>query len=251
MIRFYKKVRDFNWKYAFGEVSLIFIGITLAVWFNNWNQRRIDTGKKFQYFSSLKSDLQSDVIHYEELIVANNQRMKGINRFGELLADLSHSEVNCDSVQKYLAGASFINVFIGSSTVFDDLESTGNLLLINNNLLKRDIMEYYAKVNSRKQYEDLNARFHINTIGLFLKKYWNTGALFRQGVNEKQLNISFAENDCQSTLQKIQAFQKDIHLNQELVNHINFSFFIMSMNNDEYKIMKQMAKDLILAIEQQ
>lgn len=32
------KLKDnFNWKYIIGEVLLIFIGINLAIWFNNWN----------------------------------------------------------------------------------------------------------------------------------------------------------------------------------------------------------------------
>ena len=56
MIRFYKKVRDFNWKYVLGEIFLIFIGITLAIWFNNFNQNRIDENKKVQYLADLKSD---------------------------------------------------------------------------------------------------------------------------------------------------------------------------------------------------
>ncbi|HEY9117885.1 MAG TPA: hypothetical protein VIN11_08675 [Roseivirga sp.] len=29
-----------NWKYALGEVALIFIGISLAIWFQNWNEDR-------------------------------------------------------------------------------------------------------------------------------------------------------------------------------------------------------------------
>ncbi|NVJ45952.1 MAG: hypothetical protein HWE07_02460, partial [Cytophagia bacterium] len=29
-----------NWKYAMGEVALIFIGISLAIAFQNWNEDR-------------------------------------------------------------------------------------------------------------------------------------------------------------------------------------------------------------------
>ena len=29
-----------NWKYALGELVLIFMGISLAIWFNNWNDQR-------------------------------------------------------------------------------------------------------------------------------------------------------------------------------------------------------------------
>ncbi len=29
-----------NWRYALGELTLIFLGISLAIWFNNWNDKR-------------------------------------------------------------------------------------------------------------------------------------------------------------------------------------------------------------------
>ena len=31
-----------NWKYALGELALIFLGISLAVAFQNWNQNRLE-----------------------------------------------------------------------------------------------------------------------------------------------------------------------------------------------------------------
>jgi hypothetical protein len=43
-MRFLKLNGKFNWKYVVGEILLIFIGINLAIWFNNWN-----TSKKSVY----------------------------------------------------------------------------------------------------------------------------------------------------------------------------------------------------------
>ena len=36
-MRFFKENRRLNLKYIFGEILLLFIGINLAIWFNNWN----------------------------------------------------------------------------------------------------------------------------------------------------------------------------------------------------------------------
>ena len=236
MLRFYKKIKEFNWKYALGEISLIFVGITLAIWFNNWNQSRIDENKKNQYLTELKSDLQNDYEELSYLINANQNRMRRINLLNEVLIN-SDKAINCDSIQKYIASSSFINVFTGSSTVFEDLENTGNLLLFDNNTLKRRIMKYYATVDSRKKYEDLNSRFHINTIGVFLKEKWNTEALFKIGLNERELNKNVQIDECENTKTYIEKFRKDNQLKQELMNHINFSFFIMKMNNASYQEM--------------
>lgn len=244
MFRFNKKITEFNWKYALGEISLIFIGITLAIWFNNWNQSRINEDKKNQYLVDLKSDLQNDHGELSYLINANQSRMRRINLLNEVLIN-SETLINCDSAQKYLASASFINVFTGSSTVFEDLENTGNLLLFDDNILKRRIMKYYAGADSRKKYEDLNTRFHINTIGVFLKENWNTGALFRIGMDEKELNENIQIDECEYTRRYVARFREDLQLRQELMNHVNFSFFIMKSNNTAYLEMRTEIEELL------
>lgn len=41
------KFGNLNWKYIIGEVLLIFVGINLAIWFNDWNaSKKIDRNKK-------------------------------------------------------------------------------------------------------------------------------------------------------------------------------------------------------------
>ncbi len=36
-MRLFKMNKKINWKYILGELLLIFLGINLAIWFNNWN----------------------------------------------------------------------------------------------------------------------------------------------------------------------------------------------------------------------
>lgn len=44
---FRSKLRALNWKYILGEVLLIFLGINLAIWFNDWNaDRNLNEDKK-------------------------------------------------------------------------------------------------------------------------------------------------------------------------------------------------------------
>ena len=46
-MRFFKLNRKLNLKYIFGEILLLFIGINLAIWFNNWNaSKKINEEKK-------------------------------------------------------------------------------------------------------------------------------------------------------------------------------------------------------------
>ena len=46
-MRRFKFRKKINWKYILGEIFLIFVGINLAIWFNNWNSsQKINRDKK-------------------------------------------------------------------------------------------------------------------------------------------------------------------------------------------------------------
>ena len=64
-MRILKLKNNFNWKYITGEILLIFIGISLAIGFNNWN-------------TSLKSTRQIDIsiTHIKEEIENNLKELK-------------------------------------------------------------------------------------------------------------------------------------------------------------------------------
>lgn len=64
-----------NWKYAFGEVALIFIGITLAIAFQNWNEKRKEKEVENELLTQLKEDLiglqqevKSDIVNAEIML---------------------------------------------------------------------------------------------------------------------------------------------------------------------------------------
>ena len=51
---------NINWKYAFGEVILIFIGITLAIAFDNWNEKRILKKEELSFYQNFKRQILED-----------------------------------------------------------------------------------------------------------------------------------------------------------------------------------------------
>lgn len=48
---------ELNWRRGFAEVALIFIGITLALFFDNWNEARKDRMLEEQLLAALRADL--------------------------------------------------------------------------------------------------------------------------------------------------------------------------------------------------
>lgn len=69
LLRFGQK---FNWKYIVGEILLIFVGISLAIWFNNWNNALTSGRNKKLAISKIKEEINSNI---GELAIAqeNNQ----------------------------------------------------------------------------------------------------------------------------------------------------------------------------------
>ncbi|NAS14368.1 hypothetical protein [Poritiphilus flavus] len=56
-----------NWKYVIGEVLLIFIGINLAIWFNNWNTSRTRNADKEIALQKIEEEVSNNL---EELVNA-------------------------------------------------------------------------------------------------------------------------------------------------------------------------------------
>jgi hypothetical protein len=59
------RLRQLNWRYAFTEVTLIFIGITLALVFNNWNDGRKNRMTEAELLEDLYSDLSETLADLE------------------------------------------------------------------------------------------------------------------------------------------------------------------------------------------
>ena len=55
-----KKPFNFNFKYAIQEIVSIFIGITLAIYFNNWNQYRSDRAAEQENLITLKHEFEEN-----------------------------------------------------------------------------------------------------------------------------------------------------------------------------------------------
>ncbi|WP_299272578.1 DUF6090 family protein [uncultured Psychroserpens sp.] len=64
MGRFKKIITKTNAKYLLSEVVLIFVGISLAIWFNNWNENRKTNSTKSIVLSKLQSEINNN---YEEI----------------------------------------------------------------------------------------------------------------------------------------------------------------------------------------
>ena len=70
------RLSNMNWRRGIAEVALIFIGITLAILFDNWNEARKDRMLEEQLFAALRADLLETRADLITDIEAANRRAK-------------------------------------------------------------------------------------------------------------------------------------------------------------------------------
>ena len=69
-----------NWKYALGEVVLIFLGISLALAFQTWNEQRKNKIERDRILKTLQFELKKDSTAYEEILGLLEDRELRIQR---------------------------------------------------------------------------------------------------------------------------------------------------------------------------
>lgn len=86
-MRFFK-LKNFNWKYVVGEILLLFVGINLAIWFNDWNASKSIQKDKEIALAKIKVEMEANL----EQLVENHSENQRIPKFFQELNSLKNDE---------------------------------------------------------------------------------------------------------------------------------------------------------------
>ena len=100
MKKLFSALKKINWKYVVGEILLIFIGISLAIWFNNWNSSMQLNRNKNIVILKIKDEIENNL---DELTKARKENKLLIDGFAEYkkLFGSNSSEVITSPIQMY------------------------------------------------------------------------------------------------------------------------------------------------------
>ena len=83
-MRFFKLNRKLNFKYILGEILLLFIGINLAIWFNNWNfSKKINESKKIA-ISKITEEIENNKLEVDSVLRNNYKVLNAYKSFKNL-----------------------------------------------------------------------------------------------------------------------------------------------------------------------
>ena len=126
-------------KYAFGEIVLVVIGILIALQINYWNNQRIERKLEFSILKELASNLDFDLKNIDEQIKWNEVYGKH-NRI--IYEHLKNKTPLTDSLKFSYASLIGYGDFLPMTITYENLKSEG-INIIKNEDLRKEISKLY------------------------------------------------------------------------------------------------------------
>ncbi len=175
MLKLFRKIRqnfiqEGNLKrylvYAIGEILLVVVGILIAVQINNWNEQRKENKLEQSYYCKLLEDVVQDIEQIHNQIIKTKDRLLGANEMLNLLQ--AENPPIEELMQKNLRAISLITyTFRPSLATYEDLKSSGNLKILRDHEVKKQVTDYYSMLDGMIDVMDTNAD---GTVALFYSK---------------------------------------------------------------------------------
>ncbi|WOJ97331.1 DUF6090 family protein [Congregibacter brevis] len=140
---------------ALSEIALIVIGILIAIQFDNWNERRSEKQLEQSYIHNLIEDLRFDVERSSAWFDRFDDKINGLQTakdyyFGDLPAAQGPEFIKTIG----FGGAGSRGRLLANNTTFEELLSTGNLRVIQDDELRAKIIDYYSQKKFVAGYAD-------------------------------------------------------------------------------------------------
>ena len=182
MIKFFRKIRqnlimenDTARKtrkylmYAIGEITLVMIGILLALQINNWNIDRIERKNEGMILKDLKVEFLENLKDAERVFNGNEGIVNAISTIQKNIAQENYQRREIDSLMYFVFDWFDYTPKPGAS---DNLINSGNLNLIRNKELRK-LLTFWSSVDAElDDDESLAINYSQNVIIPFLaEKY--------------------------------------------------------------------------------
>lgn len=142
-VRLAARLRDYDWAAAFIELLIVVVGILIALRVSNWNQERLDHARAQGYYRRIHADLLTDRQNIG-ITLAYWSRVSTYGR--EAIAYGENGTLVDGSGWKTVLAwyqASQIFPFELTNTTFEEMRSAGDLGLIADEKLRKELADYY------------------------------------------------------------------------------------------------------------
>ena len=132
-----------DWSYAIGELTIVTVGVLIALAVDQWNEDRLAKAEEANYVLRISGDLNKDILMLTYRLQALEQKANSLSRVSEELGRgsiLDHEQF----LQDVIIGANFgWNQGRANRATYDDLIGSGSLGLITDQEIRLSIADYY------------------------------------------------------------------------------------------------------------
>lgn len=221
MIGFFRRIRrqlisDHKttkyFKYAFGEIVLVVLGILIALQVNNWNETRKDRNAEIVYLDNLKSDFEFNIKKMDTYLA---ERTASINSAHKMIDHFEGKPiVNLDSFLWDIIMVYDLRPFDQVDNTFKELMNTGKFSNLSDKTIKKKLLDIDDLYSNMKTLEEQYR--HISYEALSFPSY-------------EYLDLYYLESYLMQ-----EADQKDANMEMKLRNQLNEVFKNKKIKNGCY-----------------
>jgi hypothetical protein len=213
-------------KYAIGEITLVVVGILIALSINNWNEKQKDNNLEQIFLQKLKSNLQDDITLYKSASDRNDEIAKHLDSAIIMLHNYKNHTTK--DFQNHLPYLMFSSRFNTNKTAFNNLMSIGKMNIIQNDSITEKLFLYYREVLLiKKSIAEGMDTYNRNTFGPTILEfdYLNASSNFKTKSLEDYANYPLIINSL--NLKKIMFnvllndHKEQINNAENIIKHIN------------------------------
>ena len=141
-----------NWRYAFGEFSIILLGVLAAIAVDNWNSDRKDRFLEREYLLSLLDDFDADKISISNTM-RRTEEIASAQQTVLRVAETQQFEITPAELVYALSEVGLLVFTMHSRRTINDLMSTANLRIIESEEVRAALANYYSRIASRAQWQ--------------------------------------------------------------------------------------------------
>jgi len=213
--------------YAAGEILLVVVGILIAFNVNTWSEARKLRNTELKYFRNLKTDLIADIELLHEIIDLSNTKVAAARRIKKQSDALTVGSLYDFSSD--MQDLIFVDEFRPNDNTYEEMKSSGNLSLIQNDNLKLKLLNLkkaYAGIQSSHEH----IRYDFNVFLEDFEHYIDWGKYYDlTKSNIPQLDLvydsTYIENhQSEMKAEVIELFKNKVFLNNIFLVEVNYAW---------------------------
>jgi len=161
--------------YAFGEITLIVLGILIALQINNWNTERIERNNESKSYRNIKRQVVDDMMELNRIKDHNNY-LSAHYEYAVPIA-LTDNRDKIDTLAIIVMSLSQYSDFNRSSTIYENLVSGGEIKLLKNSDITSGLQRLEMTYTYINKLEEIHWEIIINELSPELRGVINYATL--------------------------------------------------------------------------